>query len=191
MKKILFYSIALLTACTMMIGCQPKNEPQNPEQPQDTTEVKPEVKPVAAVLDYSFEVTDEMQEVADFNITYYDKDGKLQTEQLTGKKWEKSIVAALPAKLGVKVNTVLKADFDPTKYETFTALRKYYYFAYVVDKDGKQVDEELPFSNSTGVDMTGDKIEAFMNKYKEGKGFLQVLYTFDEEGKKTYHSEWE
>ena len=188
MKKVLFYSIALLTACTMMMSCQPKNEPQTPEEPEqkDTTEVKP----IAAVLEYRFEVTDAMREVADFTVSFYDKDGQLQTEQLASNMWEKVIVAALPAKLGVQVNAALKADFDPSKYEVFTALKKFRYFAYVVDKDGKQVDEELPYSNTSNTDMAGNEIETYFNRYKE-KAFMQTLYTFDEEGNKTYHSEWE
>ena len=188
MKKILFYGTVLFAACTMMMSCQSKNEPQNPDQPeqQDTTTVKP----VAAVLQYRFEVTDAMREVADFTVSFYDQNGQLQTEQLTSNQWEKTTVAALPAKLGVQVNAALKADFDPSKYEVFTALKKIRYFAYVVDKDGKQVDDEVPYSNTNNTDMAGSEIETFFNRYKE-KAFLQTLYTFDEEGNKTYHSEWE
>ena len=191
MKKTLFYSIAMLMCTMLMVGCNGQNEPQTPdqpEQPEDTTTTV--VKPVAALLDYQFEVTEEMLEVANFTISYYDKDGELQTEQLESTKWDKIIVAKLPAKLGVQVNAALREDFDSTKYEVFRALKKYYYFAYAVGSDGKQADSEIPFTNNTHSDMAGSQIETFFNLYKE-KPFAQVLFTFDEDGKKTYHSEWE
>ena len=57
MKLIAALCCALVCACTMMVGCQPKNDPQTPTTPTDpTTPTNP--KPAAAVLNYTFEVTE-------------------------------------------------------------------------------------------------------------------------------------
>ena len=189
MKKKLFCGIMLLSACTiLMVSCKKdKDEPQTPEQ---TTTQQTTVQPVGALLDYQFEVTDEMREVADFTISFYDKNGQLQTEQLTSNKWDTIIVTTLPAKLGVQVKAALKANFDATQYNTFRALKKYTYIAYAIDQNGKKIGTEPSFTNNTGTDMAADKIEGFFDKYKD-KAFLQVLYTFDEKGNKTFLSTWE
>jgi len=162
------------------------NDPQTPEQ----SEQKTTVKPVAARMDYTLNVTDQMREVADINVSFYDKDGQLQTEQLTSNTWNKVMEAALPAKLGVQVKLALKADFDSTRYDVFTALRNYHYEAYCIDADGKKCDAGETGDINTPVPMASDKIEAFITKYST-KPLIQTLYTIDAEGNFTYHSEWE
>lgn len=196
MKKVLFYSIALLTTCAiLMVGCQPKDEPQ----PQDPTEQQPgepeqqQAQPVKALMNYTYEVSEQMIEVGDITINYYDNEGKLQSEVMTTTKWNKVIVAALPAKLGVQVKPALKEGVDYSKYEVFSALRKYEYKAYCLDADGNLVGKEEDIqkgSNTSTLDIPGDQIEAFFNKYKD-KPLKQTLYKVDEKGVFTYLDEWE
>ena len=198
MKKTLFYSIALLTACTMlMVGCQPKDEPQTPgqtENPQDTTDVKPEVKPAGVLFYYQFDISDDMREAGEYIVTYYDKDGQVQTEKLTdGTTWKKAIIAGYPTKFGVKVNMALKADFDPTKYEVFNALRSYQYKAYCVDEQGNELKGGKATSYTspaTPINMASDKIEGYFTKYSETP-FHQMVLIVDEDCNMEYKGEWE
>lgn len=189
MKLIAALCCALVCACTIMVGCQPKNDPQTPTTPTDpATPTNP--KPAAAVLNYTFEVTDEMREVADFNISYYDNEGKLQTEKLASNKWNKIMQTALPGKLGVQIYTALKADFDSTKYDVLTILDRYNYNAYCVDAEGKEIEKgQDGYKNST-LPVVSGKIEGYINKYSN-KPFHQTLYSVDADGNFTYLSEWE
>ena len=190
MKKILFYSIALLTACTMMMSCQPKDEPQGPEQPQDTTEVKP----AGVLFFYQFDVTDDMRDVSEIIVSYYDKDGNVQTEKLADSNtWTKTIISGYPTKFGVKVNLALKADFDPSKYEVFHGLRSYKYKACCVDEQGNELEGGKGTSYTSPaspVSMASDQIERYIEKYTE-KPFHQMVLIVDEDCNMEYKPEWE
>ena len=194
MKKILFYSIALLTACTMMIGCKPKNEPKDPGQQQDTIQVKPEVKPAGVLFYYQFDVTDDMRDAGEFTVSYYDEGGNVQTEKLADSNtWKKTIVSGYPTKFGVKVQMALKADFDSTKYAVFNALRSYQYKAYSVDEQGNELKGGKGTAYTSPVSplqMLPGKIEKYFEKYKD-KPFHEMVLIVDEDCNMEYKSEWE
>jgi hypothetical protein len=179
MKKTLLGSLVLLMTCAMlMVGCDKENSQQ--QEPE-------EVKPVAAVLEYAFEVTDSMRLVADFTISYYDNDGKLQTEQLKANKWSKTTKAALPAKLGVRVVGTVKESFNPDNFEKLTIRRAFADAVYCVDAKGNVVGGKETGSNTKTQAIPGSGIREFFSK----EHFFQTLYTVDAEGKKTYHKDWQ
>ena len=191
MKKSFFYAITLLTACTMlMVGC--KNNPNEPDQPeQPGQEEQPTAaKAVAAVLDYTFEISEDMLEVGDFTVFYYDSVGKIQSEQLTAPAWRKITISALPAKLGVKLVGVLKENYDPDKYEKIVFSTSYVAVTYRLDEKGEIVDKKKDTNrHSNSIDLPGQKVPAHFEKYKDH--FLQAVYSFDEDGNKTELKEWE
>ena len=104
-------SLVLLALSAFFMASCDTETPQTPDVPvipPDTTATPYVKKPVAAVFNCSFSITDSMAIVADFNIEYYDENGKIQTEQLKDKTWKKSVAATLPAKLGLRVTAKVK-----------------------------------------------------------------------------------
>ena len=177
MKKVLFM---MLAACSMMlVGCNKENSQQQEPDQQGQT---PEAKPVAAGLEYTFEVNDTMLLVADFKVSYYDQDGKVQTETLNSTKWSKTVQAKLPAKLGVKVDAAMKPYYDPAKFNKVFILREYSVYTYRLDENGKVIGEKEKSGISSGVSVPGDKVTDALSK--DG-GFLSVLRSYDAEGKET------
>lgn len=190
MKKIAFYSIALLTACTMlMVGCQPKDEPKNQDQPSQQDQDPPSAKAAAVVVKYSFELTDQMLEVADFTVTYFDNEGKQQTEQVTSKQWSRTSTVALPCNVGAKLAGVVKADFDPDKYEVVKISKSSVTSYYLMDADGKEVHKGDNIIISHSQDFPGSSIPGYFEKYKDH--IAMTLLSFDAEGNVTKLSEWE
>lgn len=185
MKKILFRGIMLLTACTMlMVGCKKDNsQQQEPDQPTQPTKAKL----VSAVLEYSLEVNDDMRLAADFTVSYFDANGQVQTEKLTSNSWSKTMNAALPAKLGVRVVAVQKEGFNPADYETMTMLKSYSTTTYCLDENGNKVGKEIG-GVSSSLTLAGEKVPAYFEKYQDY--FLQTLYSVDADGNKTNLDEW-
>ena len=185
--KVFSCGIMLLAVCTMlMVGCK-KDEPETQQQ-QQQEETQTTAKPaVASVFYYTFSVTDSMRLVADFTISYYDQDGKLQTEKLEANNWEKTIKAGLPAKLGVHVDAALKADFDASKYTKVYRKKSYTASAYCLDEDGKKVGKVGSHTLNTGNYIPAEK----MSKYFNDEFFLKSLYKYEADGTITELSEWE
>lgn len=191
MKKVFFYSIALLVSAMLMVGCKGKNEPQTPVQPeqQDTTEVKP----AGVLFYYQFDVTDDMRKVGEFTVSYYDKEGNVQTEKLTDSNtWKKTIVSGYPTKFGVKVDLALKADFDSTQFEVFQALTYYEYKVYTVDAEGNRLKNgkgKSYISSASPIQMAPGMIEKYFEKYKN-KPFHQNVIIVDKDCNMEEKSEW-
>ena len=82
----------VFTAC----GSDDDDNTQNP--PADPT-------PAAAVMDYSLTVGDDMLNMPDLTVEYYDANGQVQSEAMTRKTWTKNVKAQLPATLGVRLKS--------------------------------------------------------------------------------------
>lgn len=145
-------------------------------------------KPVAAVMDYSLTVGDDMLSLLDLAIEYYDADGKVQTEALTEKSWKKSVRAKLPATLGARLKMQLKDGADPSSLAKFTASYGYSYNGYAVSVTDKVVGNVVNSANDYTLSMQGDKVTAWLERHTDG--LVKFLYTFDAAGKSTAAS-WE
>lgn len=186
MKMRHFCSLALLAISAMfMIGCD-KEEPVNPQTP-DTPSTPTAKAPVAVFFSYGFSVTDSMAMVANFAIEYYDENGKLQTEQLSGTSWQKQVTAKLPAKVGTRVTASVKEGVDLTAIDVIKIVRTYHNKRYLIDEDGNRVGLEMPGGNTNTSYCTGVQLPDLLAK----RAFLQSLYTYDAEGNETFHTEWE
>ena len=68
--------------------------------------------PVEVVMLYSLSSNEEMRNLLDITIEYYDADGNVQTEMMTEDVWSREIRTKLPATLGTHVNYQLKDGID-------------------------------------------------------------------------------
>ena len=179
MKTKFFYGIALLVACTMLTVSCKKNNSVNQN-------VEVQAKATAAVLEYSFTISDTLNMVADYTVHYYDNDGKLQSEPLTGKAWSKSFKAKLPAKLGVRVTGSPKADFDASKYDRIVLGTCFETNAYAVDDNNKVIGNPYTKSIKGTAGFSGENFVSYLNT----KNVLMTLVTFDADGNLTVNEEW-
>ena len=189
MKKVLF-RIMMLAVCTSMMagvmtGCKDKNAPSDPQDGNDSTKVVP----ASVVMRFSFHVTDSMRMVADYTISYYDREGNIKTTPLDSSEWYTVMSAYLPCKLGVRVDGAVKEGFDPANFETLTILRYYSIDYWVGDEYGDRIADGASWSHisESSVSIPGDKVQEFFNNGP----FCQWLYSFDAEGNVTRLDKWE
>ena len=90
---------------TVFTSCSKDDDDKNPVDNN---------KPVAAVMDVSLTVGDDMVGKLNLSVEYYDADGKVQTEPLTTNEWKKSI----------KANYGLKGAYDVLERELVSEIQK-------------------------------------------------------------------
>ena len=101
-------------------------------------------KPVAAVMDVTLSVSDDMVDKANLSVEYYDANGIVQTETLTKKDWTKSVQAKLPATFGIRLMVKAKEGVDYASLEKFTESYTYSYSVYPVNASGTVLGAESP-----------------------------------------------
>jgi len=137
-------------------------------------------KPTAAVMDYSLTVGDDMLNMLDLTVEYYDANGKVQSEQMTGKTWTKSVKAKLPATLGVRLKIQVKSSVNPATLEKFTESYSYNYSVYPVNASGKQLEGGKAGASSLSLDIPGSKLAEWAEDH--ANGLVEFLYVFDANG---------
>ena len=107
--KIKMMTIAAVFCCamsSMMFTACGSDDDDNKTLGDDGT-------PVAAGMQYSFYVSDDMLAILDMTVEYYDGDGKLTTEKLTQKEWKISVASQkIPVSLGACVKAKIKDGAD-------------------------------------------------------------------------------
>lgn len=183
MKKILMTLAAVLCCTTLFTSCE-KTLPDQPDAPtKDTT-------PVAAVMEYSFSVTDDLFNAFDLTVEYYDATGAVKTETMTSKAWAKTVKAnQLPATLGARLFIKLKSGFDSSKEGIFSAKHAYDYEYYAVNKSNEKLDGGVSKGVSGGVDMQYSKVPAYAERYLD-KPIMKYIFNFASDGTAT-SSSWE
>ena len=183
MKKNLM-TLAAVLCCAMMTSmftsCT-KDDNVDPTPADDT-------KPVAGIMNYSLTVGDDMVNYLDLTIEYYDAAGKVQSEQMTQKTWTKKVKAALPAKLGMRLNLKLKNGVDPSTIAKFTESYTYAFEVYPVNKSEKMLEGGKGGSSSITLSIGGDKLAEWAEDH--AKGLTKCLYVIDAEGKLS-SAKWE
>ena len=176
MKPFLMTLAAVLCCATLFTSCN-KN---NPDQP-----VGPDTTPVAAVMDYSFEVSDDLFNAFDLTVEYYDATGAVKSEAMTSKSWTKTVKSnQLPATLGARVFIKLKSSFDPTKEGVFSAMHLYGYQYYFINKSGEKVGKADISSSEGGSEMKYNKVPAYAERYQD-KPVMKFLFNFAADGTAT------
>ncbi|MBQ6195489.1 MAG: hypothetical protein IJK43_13915 [Prevotella sp.] len=184
MKKTMMAAAALMLlmmTAVALTGCGSDGDDDNTPKPDDTT-------PVAAVMDYSLTVGDDMLSLLDLTVEYYDADGKVQTEPLTQKSWKKSVRAKLPATLGARLKMQLKDGADPASLTQFTASYGYNYNGYAVSATDKVVGNIVNSGTDTNLAMQGDKVTTWLEHHTDG--LVKFLYNFAANGQAT-SSNWQ
>jgi methionine-rich copper-binding protein CopC len=140
-------------------------------------------KPVAAVMDFTLSVSDDMVDKANLTVEYYDANGKVQTETLTKKDWTKSVQAKLPATFGIRLMVKAKEGVDYASLEKFTESYTYSYSVYPVNASGTVLEGGKSGNSHSSLDIPGSKVAEWIAD-KSG-GILKILYTVDANGQVT------
>lgn len=184
MRKILL-TLAAVFCCamttTVFTACGSDDDDNNTPKPDDTT-------PVAAVMEYSLSVGDDILSLLNLTIEYYDADGKLQIEPLTQKSWKKSVRTKLPATLGARLKMQLKDGADPASLAQFTASYGYSYNGYAVSATDKVVGNVVSSGTDQTLTMQGDKVTTWMERHADG--LVKFLYAFTANGQ-AVSSSWQ
>lgn len=142
------------------------------------------MKPVAAILYYNMNVGDDMFAALDLTIEYYDADGKLQSEKMTAKEWEKNIrTQKLPATLGARLKAQLKAGFDVTSGEKFIAEYGYGYWGGAVNAAGEAVSTPAVNTSAHRMTMRVGEIAEWLERHPDG--IVKFKWNIDANGKTT------
>ena len=172
MKKIMM-TLAAVLCCAMttavFTACGSDDDENN--NPVDNT------TSVAAVMDYSLTVGDDMFNYLDLTVEYYDANGKVQTEQMTQKTWTKKVTAMLPTTLGVRLKIQVKSSVNPATLEKFTESYTYSYSVYPVTASGKQLEGGKASASSQSLDIPGSKFAEWAEDH--ANGLVKFLYVFD------------
>jgi major membrane immunogen (membrane-anchored lipoprotein) len=139
-------------------------------------------KPVAASMNATLSVGDDLIKYFDLTIDYYDANGKIQSETLKEAKWEKTIKASLPATLGVRLKAQLKDGVDPTTIDLLSVKSSLAYGYQTLDAQDKIIDV-FASSHAGSYSIHGSDIPEWLKE--EGGKIEQILYTFDANGKYT------
>ncbi len=172
---------AVLSCATLFTSCNK----DNPDQP-----VGPDKTPVAAVIEYSLGVSDDLLNAFDLTVDYYDAAGAVKSEPMTSKTWTKTVKSnQLPATLGARVNIKLKSGFDPSKEGVFSAKHQLGYEYHCINKSGEDVGKGGLSTVTGGSDMKYDKVPDYAERYKD-KPIMKSLFNFAADGTATSGS-WE
>ena len=179
MKKTIF--LVALICCAMTTAFTSCDKDQNKPENEDTT-------PVAAVMNFSFNVGDDILGSFDVTVEYYNTEGKLQTEQMTQNEWEKIVKANLPVKLGARLRIQPKEGVNFENLERFTAAYGYSYSGHSVSANGKTVGNQVMGGTESSMAMKGDKVLTWHERHADG--IVKFLYSFAADGQATSTS-WE
>ena len=177
MRKMMMTMAAVLCCAmisTVFTSCSKDDDDKNPVDNN---------KPVAAVMDVSLTVGDDMVGKLNLSVEYYDADGKVQTETLTTNEWKKSIKAKLPATLGVRLMVKAKDGIDYASLQKLTESYLYAYDVYPVNAIGNNLGGGKDGISHLSLDIPGSKVAEWIAD--ESKGVVKILYTVDANGQVT------
>ena len=177
MKKMMMTLAAVLCcAMTMTVFTACGSDDDDKSEPASD-------KPVAAVMDVTLSVGDDMFDKATLSVEYYDANGKVQTETLTKKDWTKSVKAKLPATLGMRLMVKSKDGIDYASLQKFTESYAYSCTVYPVNANGTALGGGKSGGTQVNLDIPGSKVAEWISD-KSG-GILKILYTVDVNGQVT------
>ena len=181
MKKHFSFILVACMAALVMTSCNKKNEPTPPE---------PDLKPVAAGIQFTATFAQQTLDQCDISFDYYDENGNKKNEVVNTPEWTKTVETnALPSTLGFHWNIAVKADLDTTKYDKFLLDYNFSYFSVAINAAGAAVSDKhgtLGFSNK--IEMAMSKRQATVDILLEHNP-INFLHKYDAEGKFT-EEEW-
>lgn len=100
-------AVVMMTTIVSMVSCGDDDEP-----------AVEEMVIVSATAPYHFEVSNDLLEVADITITYYENN-EAKTEKMTSTTWDKKATNKVPGKIGFSVAFAMKSGYTPTRDSYF------------------------------------------------------------------------
>ena len=177
MKKIMM-TLAAVLCCTMtttvFTACGSDDD--------DKTDSKPVVdnSPVAVVMNYEVGTTQATLNIMDVVIEYYDADGKIQNEALTGESWKKTVQHKLPATIGLHMKAQLKPGFDADSSEEVKISFERSFDGYTLSALGDKTPISYHDTQATGVSTKSSRFSGWLTDISNN--ILPVLYIYDDKG---------
>ena len=172
--KRLFMTLAAVVCCAMISTVFTACSDDDDNDSADKT------KAVAAIMNCKMDVSDDILAALDLTVEYYDADGKVQSEKMTKKEWEKEIRTKLPATLGARLKAKLKPDFDVTSDQKFAFAFGYSYAGYAVNSSDDVVATPHIKAGERSKTLKADEIAEWIESQPEG--IVAYLYFFDASG---------
>ena len=165
---------------TLATGCNLFNN--NPDKPSTPTEpATDDTTPVGAYMTYTFGTNDDLLNMFNVTIEYYDENGEVQSVKLKETAWSKRVDAkSLPAKLGFRILFTINGNYSisPTKVETIS-----YYYSYLTgptNAAGKVIGDGLNDSYHTDADCASGKLEKWLETYSKHPS--HYVFQYDSKG---------
>lgn len=182
--KFKFFNHVALMMCTvvlsvLMTSCKDKGNEPEPILPN---------KASAAFMKFDFKAGTETMKVFDFTIDYYDNEGKVQTLVMADTAWTNTAKVAWPCKVGARVRISLKNGVDVNTIDKARIEYSYNYLRYSTNAKDEVLGEVDSKGSESESSIKGEKINAFL---AETDHIVQVLYSYDAEGKATSLNTWE
>lgn len=136
--------------------------------------------PASATAEYAVSVNDEMLEALVVTVEYYDSDGSLKTENLTGP-WAKTIESQLPAEVGARVFFAVKDSFDASVSEIIHLAYGMEISGYIVNSDGTTREEVLHYTHADTKTIKTDRLAEWVGYYAEN-GVFSARYQITDSG---------
>lgn len=155
---------------SLMTSCNSKNNPE------DSTGKK------AAFMQFSFATTDEMMQIFDFNVEYYDENGSLKNDKLTEAAWSKRInSSSLPAKFGFRVKLEMKKNVSLPGDKKVLISYSHSYTSSAMDADHKAVGDLKRGSSDVESEIKSTQVEGWAKEHA-AKPLIQVAFDYDANG---------
>ena len=178
-KNLFRVSMAALCAIMMtglMTSCD-KNNQNNPDEPQ------PQVgKAVAARTASTVILSDDIVELMDITIDYYNNAGELKQMVLTTPELELTTKASLPTKAGMCLRLQIKEGVNLEEIALVDLSNTFGFRCAAVDENDKIVGDEHKLDDfGTTTKLAGSKVQAWVEAFNANHQ-ISFLYEFDAEG---------
>ncbi len=177
MKTKQLFRMMTMALCVMlmsgiMTSCKDKNDSENSSSDKAT----------AAFMQFSFATTDEMMQIFDFNVEYYDENGSLKNDKLTEAAWSKRInSSSLPAKLGFRVKLEMKKNVSLPGDKKVLISYSHSYTSSAMDADHKAVGDLKRGSSDVESEIKSTQVEGWAKEHA-AKPLIQVAFDYDANG---------
>ena len=160
------------------------------DKDDDNTPQAKEIKGIGAR--YIFNVTEQMSQLCDYNMTYYGISGELTTEKATWTTkdgvatWQKDVSnTVLPATFGLKVSAEVKNDaqLEGMTIDNVYPITKHLYVEGIYTDATKAWGKNFDLVASVtqpGVDAT--RLPSYIEIWERHGGIVNQNYTFDKDG---------
>ena len=145
--------------------------------------------PASATAEYAVSVNDEMLEALVVTVEYYDSDGSLKTENLTGP-WAKRVEPRLPAFIGARIRFAVKDDFDPSESETIRLAYGLSVTGHLFTAEGAKLSNDISYSNASTKTIKTDRLAEWVSRFA-GNGVFGVLYYVSPSDDRIGTPDWE